>query len=192
MQFSLRSSAILVILTTCAMLAQTPTYKGVGRPPTDAEIRALDIAISTKGEELPPGKGTAKDGAPIYSEKCARCHGPTGEDGQLGPRLVGGKGTLDTLHPVMTIGSYWPFATTLWDYINRAMPRMKEGSLTPDEVYSLSAFLLYRNGIIQETDIMDSKTLPKIQMPNRNGFVPPRLEDIGDVKKRNCRLGNCL
>jgi mono/diheme cytochrome c family protein len=192
MQSFLRSSAIFVILTTCAMLAQTPTYKGVGRPPTDAEIRALDIAISTKGEELPPGKGTAKDGAPIYAEKCARCHGPTGEDGQLGPRLVGGKGTLDTLHPVMTIGSYWPFATTLWDYINRAMPRMNEGSLTPDEVYSLSAFLLYRNGIIQETDVIDSKTLPKIQMPNRNGFVPPRLEDIGDVKKRNCRLGNCL
>jgi mono/diheme cytochrome c family protein len=198
MRFSPRVLALLVVLVTfIPALAhdsayKDSAYKNVGRAATPEEIRAMDIAISTTGEELPPGSGTAKVGAPIYAEKCAKCHGATGEDGQLGPRLVGGKGTLDTLHPVLTIGSYWPFATTLWDYINRAMPRMKEGSLKPDEVYSLTAFLLFRNDIIQESDVMDSKTLPKVQMPNRNGFVPPRLEDIGDVRKRNCKLGHCL
>jgi hypothetical protein len=91
----------------------------------------------------------------------------------------------------MTIGSYWPFATTIWDYIHRAMPQNQEGTLRADEVYALTAFLLYRNGIIQESDVMDAKSLPKVQMPNRNGFIPPRLEDISDIQKRACRLGHC-
>jgi S-disulfanyl-L-cysteine oxidoreductase SoxD len=105
--------------------------------------------------------------------------------------MLGGKGTLNTLDPVMTIGSYWPFATTLWDFINRAMPRKQKGSLSADEVYALTAFLLYRNDIIRESDFIDAKSLPKIQMPNRNGFVPPRLEDIHDIQRRRCRLGHC-
>ncbi len=190
MRSSSRLMTILLLVGGAAM-AQTPKYKNVGKAPSEKEIQAWDIAISTEGRELPPGKGTAKEGAPIYAEKCSKCHGATGQEAQLGPRLVGGKGTLDTLHPVMTIGSYWPFATTIWDYINRAMPRMKEGSLSPNEVYSLTAFLLYKNDIIQETEVMDAKSLPKVQMPNRNGFIPPRLEDIGDVRKRDCTLGHC-
>ena len=171
--------------------AQAPDYANVGRAPTNEEVRAWNIAIGPEGKELPPGSGTAKDGAKIFAAKCAVCHGATAEGTQLGPRLVGGQGTLSTLQPVRTIGSYWPFATTVWDYINRAMPRNDEGSLRPDDVYSLTAFILFRNGIIQETEMMDAKSLPKVRMPNRDGFIPPRIADIPDLQKRGCAAGHC-
>ena len=180
----------VILLAACAARAQMPTYSNVGRTPTAEEIRAWDFAIGVDGKELPPGKGTAKDGAPIYARKCARCHGATGEEGPL-MRLVGGKGTLTSMTPLRTVGSYWAFATTVWDYINRAMPPDEERSFTADEVYALTAFLLYRNGIIAESDVMDAKTLPKVQMPNRNGFIPQRIEEIPDARKRGCRLGHC-
>ena len=164
---------VLAVNVACvAALAQAPTYN-VGRTPSKEEIQAWDIAVSPAGKELPPGSGTVQEGAKVYAQKCARCHGPTGtEPGPVRP-LVGGKGTLATLNPLRTIGSYWPFATTLWDYINRAMPRTEEGSLQPGEVYALTAFLLFQNGIIQESDVMDAQSLPKVPMPNRSGFVPP-------------------
>jgi hypothetical protein len=95
------------------------------------------------------------------------------------------------LQPVKTIGSYWPFATTVWDYVNRAMPRGAEGSLSPDEVYLLTAYLLYRNNIIGENEVIDANTLPKVQMPNRNGFIPQKLDEIADLRRRGCRLGHC-
>ena len=109
----------------------------------------------------------------------------------MGNRLVGGQGTLKSPQAVLTIGSYWAFATTVWDYINRAMPKQQGGSLSANEVYALTAFLLFRNDIIKENDVMDAKSLPKVQMPNRYGFIPPRLEDIPDIQKRGCRLGHC-
>jgi cytochrome c len=171
--------------------AQTRSYSNVGRTPTEVEIRAWNISIGPSGKELPPGSGTAKDGSKLFASKCSPCHGPSAEGSQLAPRLVGGEGTISTLQPVRTIGSYWPFATTVWDYINRAMPRNQEGSLRPDEVYSLTAFILYRNGIIQESDVIDQKTLPKVQMPNRNGFIPERIQDIHDLRKRGCASGHC-
>ena len=181
----------MIFLAACAVArAQMPTYSNVGRTPTKEEMRAWDFAIGVDGKELPPGKGTAKDGTPIYARKCARCHGPTGEEGPL-MRLVGGKGTLSTMTPMRTVGSYWAFATTVWDYINRAMPPNEERSFSADEVYALTAFLLFRNGIIAESDILDAKTLPKVQMPNRNGFIPARIEEIPDARKRGCRLGHC-
>ena len=183
---------LVVVHVACiAALAQTPGYPNVGRAPSEEEIRAWDIAIELDGKQLPPGKGTAPEGAPIYASKCAGCHGLTGTEGPMAPPLVGGKGTLNTRQPLRTIGSYWAFATTIWDYINRAMPRNQEGTLTADQVYALTAFLLYKNEIIKENDVMDAKSLPKVQMPNRNGFIPPRLEDIPDVHKRGCRLGHC-
>ncbi|MBI2815731.1 MAG: cytochrome c [Acidobacteria bacterium] len=161
----------VVGLAACVTaLAQTPTYK-LGTTPSAEEIRAWDISIGPAGKELPPGSGTAKEGAKIYAQKCAQCHGPTGREGP-NSRLVGGQGTLTTPDPVRTIGSYWPFATTIWDYTNRAMPPNEEGSLTANEVYALTAFMLYRNGIIQESAVLDAKTLPKINMPNRNNFIP--------------------
>jgi cytochrome c len=118
-----------------------------------------------------------KHGAQLYAKKCAGCHGPTGVEGPMVP-LVGGRGTLATPEPVKTVGSYWPQATTLYDYIYRAMPYTAPQSLTPDEVYSLVAWLLFRNGIVPERAIMDARTLPAVQMPNRLGFVPDPRPDV--------------
>lgn len=163
---------VMVLATCVAGLAQTRPYN-VGSTPSPEEIKAMDGLVGPSGKELPPGSGTATDGAKIYAQKCAACHGRNGEGARgLGPRLVGGKGSLTTPDPVETVGSSYPFATTLWTYINRSMPATKPGSLSADEVYALSAFVLYRNEIIQESDVLDAKTLPKIQMPNRDGFVP--------------------
>jgi mono/diheme cytochrome c family protein len=160
----------IVLMTSGIALAQSPTYK-VGRPPTAEDMRVWDNVVGPDGKELPPGSGTAKEGARIYAAKCSYCHGKTGVEGPY-PRLVGGRGTLNTPTPMLTVGSYWPFATTIWDFISRAMPRDAEGTLTPNEVYAVTAFLLFRNDIIKETDVMDSKTLVELQMPNRDGFYP--------------------
>ena len=162
-------------------LAQSPTY-GVGRAPTAEEIRAWDISIGPNGAELPAGHGTAKEGAPLFVQKgCGGCHGRTGSGGQA-PTLIRSDGTtrssLSCLAPcvndsnVMALHS--PFATVLWDYINRGMPLGKEQTLKPDEVYALTAFLLFKNGVIQEDDVMDAQSLPKVAMPNFKGFsLPP-------------------
>ena len=192
MQFRFNFALTVLVLAACASLpAQSQSYKNVGRAPTPQEIQAIDIAIGTDGKELPPGNGNAKIGARIYAEKCAACHGENQEGSAQAPALVGGKGTLTSLHPKMTAGSYWPFATTIFDYIRRAMPRYLEGSLKTDEVYSLTAFILYRNEIIKEEDVIDATTLPKVVMPNRNGFVPQNLDEIHDYKKRGCKIGHC-
>jgi cytochrome c len=157
--------------------AQLPTY-GLGRAPTAEEIKAWDVTIPPDGKGLPPGSGTAAQGEPIYARRCASCHGERGENPKY-DRLVGGRGSLNTDKPVKTVGSYWPFATTLWSYINRAQPFDEPGSLTPEEVYAVTAYLLYLNGIIRETDVIDARTLPQIKMPNRDGFVPDPRPDVG-------------
>ena len=182
---------VMAVAACVAAAAQTPDYKNVGRTPTAQEVQAMDIAIATDGKELPPGSGNAKTGARLFNEKCVACHGESLEGSAQAPALVGGKGTLTSLHPKMTAGSYWPFATTIFDYIRRAMPRFAEGSLKADDVYSLTAFILYRNDIIKEDDVIDAKTLPKIKMPNRDGFIPQNLDEIHDWKKRGCKLGHC-
>ena len=194
MRFSKVLVTGIVLLTANTALTQTPSYTNVGRTPTKEEIQAWDIAAGPDGKGLPPGQGNARDGAPIFAAKCAVCHGPAAEGGKIGPRLVGGKAdleTLTTLRPVRSVGGYWPYATTVWDYINRAMPRNQGGTLSANEVYALTAFILAKSGIIQEDDVMDAKTLPKVQMPNHNGFVPQRFEDIPDERKRGCRQGVC-
>ena len=150
---------------------------GIGRSATEEDIRAWNIDVSPTGEGLPPGQGTVKQGAQVYAVKCAVCHGPTGTEGPK-DRLVGGQNTLATPKPVRTIGSYWPYATTLYDYINRAMPFNAPQSLTPDEVYSVIAWLLFQNQIIAEDAVIDARTLPKVEMPNRNGFVPDQRPDV--------------
>jgi cytochrome c len=192
MRFHFRILATAISLAAgIGTAAQTPDYKNVGRTPTPQEIQAMDIAIGTDGKELPPGSGNAKAGGALFAQKCAACHGENQEGSAQAPALVGGKGTLASLHPKLTAGSYWPFATTIFDYIRRAMPRYQEGSLKPDEVYSLTAFILYRNDIIKEDDAIDATTLPKIKMPNRDGFIPQNLDEIHDWKKRGCKLGHC-
>ena len=150
---------------------------GLGRPATDLEIQHWNIDVAPTGEGLPPGRGTAKQGAAIFATKCASCHGPTGQEGPM-DRLVGGAGTLGSQKPVKTIGSYWPYATTLYDYVYRAMPFPAPQSLSSDEVYSVVAWLLYQNGIIAEDTILDAHSLPGIRMPNHNGFVPDPRPDV--------------
>jgi mono/diheme cytochrome c family protein len=158
-----------LMLVCFPIAAQGPAY-GLGHTATSDEIRKWDIAISPDGKELPPGSGTAVEGSKIYAARCAACHGKTGREGPKDV-LVGGQGTLNTKKPVRTVGSYWPYATTVWDYINRAMPYQQPGTLSAGEVYSVTAYLLSLNGIIKESDVMDAKTLPQVKMPNRNGFI---------------------
>lgn len=160
-----------------AMATEKRGVYHIGRPATDGEIRDWSIDISPTGEGLPPGQGTVGQGGVVYAAKCAGCHGATGVEGPE-TKLVGGHGTLTSAKPVKTIGSYWPYATTLFDYIYRAMPFTAPQSLTADEVYAVIAWLLHRNGIIPENARIDATTLPRIQMPNQEGFVPDPRPDV--------------
>ena len=169
--------ALIVMAGVWPVAAQLPTY-GVGRPPTAEEVKNWDLTIPADGQGLPPGSGTAVLGQAVFEERCASCHGEKGEDPKYS-RLVGGQGTLATDKPIKTIGSFWQYATTLWSYIHRAQPFDDPGSLTPDQVYAVTAYLLYLNGIIGEQDVMDAQTLPLVKMPNRDGFVPDPRPDVG-------------
>jgi cytochrome c len=142
----------------------------LGREVRPEEIAVWDITIPPDGSGLPPGSGTAAEGCAVYNAKCAGCHGVKGVKGPADP-LVGGIGTLGSKKPVQTVGSYWPYATTLFDYIRRAMPFNAPQSLSNDEVYAVSAYLLFLNGIIGPEARMDAETLPRVEMPNRDGFV---------------------
>ena len=172
MRFSLKPLVpVMVLATYVAALAQSPTYN-LGRPPSAEESRACCIPITIDGKGLPPGSGTAEQGAPIYAQRCAVCHGETGTEGPRTVLVAEGTKALRARF----------FATTIWDYIKRGMPptkryTWKEGEwLSADEVYALTAFLLYRNRIIQQSDVMDAKSLPKVRMPNRGAYVSPKPE----------------
>ena len=156
---------------------ENPGPYGLGRAPTDQEIRLWNIDVAPSGEGLPAGQGTVQQGALIYAAKCAKCHGPTALEGPA-DRLVGGHNTLQTSKPVKTVGSYWPYATTLYDYLNRAMPLDVPQSLAPDEIYSVIAWLLHQNGIVAEDAVIDASTLASIRMPNRQGFIPDPRPDV--------------
>lgn len=168
--------AAIALAGPASAFAQSPTY-GVGRPPTLEEVRALGFAIPPSGAGLPPGSGTVATGREVFANQCARCHGPNGE-GDVGARLTGGQGTLATSKPLKTVGSFWPHATTLWDYINRAMPFDKPGLLEPSEVYAVVAYVLHLNGIIADDRVMDARSVPAVRMPNRDGFVPDARPDV--------------
>ena len=143
----------------------------LGRPATPAEVAGWDISIPPDGTGLPPGSGTPEQGAAVYAQKCQACHGEKGA-GQPNDPLVGGQGTLASASPVRTIGSYWPYATTVFDYVRRAMPYTQPQSLSNDEVYAVTAYLLHLNGIIGAQDVMNAQTLPQVRMPNREHFIP--------------------
>ena len=181
-----RTSQILLVaigiaaLATGGQAAETPRY-GIGRTPTPAEIAGWDIDVRADGAGLPPGHGTVSDGQAVYEHKCAACHGDQGQGDPM-DALVGGKGTLATAKPVRTVGSYWPYATTLYDYVHRAMPFNAPQSLTPDQVYAVTAYVLFLNGIVPRDAVMDARSLPRVRMPNRNGFTSP--DPRPDVPRR--------
>jgi len=165
-----------VALLACSMaFAQS----GPGRLATEAEIKARDLTVLPNGAGLPQGRGDAKRGQAIFKEKCEVCHNEKGQgrENQY-PALVGGVGSLTSASPVKTVGSYWPYATTLFDYVRRAMPYDHPRSLPADDVYSVSAFVLYLNGIVKETEELNEKTLPLVKMPNRDGFIPDARPDV--------------
>ena len=169
---SRRLRLVVMVLGMCRMAsAQSPTY-GVGRAPTAEEIRAWDIAISPTGTELPPGSGSAKEGAQLYVQKgCAGCHGATGIGGRA-PELKSNAGPdVETWQRGRILPVRAPFATTVWDYINRGMPLNREGTLTADEVYALTAFLLYINQVIPEDMVLDAHSLPMVKMPIGNEYA---------------------
>src|SRR5262245_31768539 len=177
------SAIVFVALVAAATVsAQSPAYQ-VGRTPTPEEIRERGSAIAPDGAGLPQGSGTVAAGQELFAAQCARCHGPAGE-GDIGARLVGGQGTLATPRPLKTVGSFWPYATTLWDYVNRAMPFDRPGLLEPPEVYAAVAYVLNLNGIIAEDQVMDATSLPKVKMPNRDGFVPDARPDVPKPRPR--------
>jgi cytochrome c len=150
-------------------LAESP---GLGRNITEQEAARYDISIAPDGVGLPPGGGTALQGLKIYEAKCLACHGEKGA-GKPNDQLVGGQNTLvGGASAVKTVGSYWPYATTLFDYVRRAMPFNAPKSLTDEETYAVAAYVLHLNGIVREDFVVDAYSLPKIEMPNRNGFVP--------------------
>jgi S-disulfanyl-L-cysteine oxidoreductase SoxD len=150
----------------------------LGHTPTREEMRQWDRAVLPDGTGLPHGMGTAVQGEKLYAQRCAACHGPRGDGTDaLGPQLVGGIGTLNSKHPVLTVGSYWPYGTSVWDYIHRAMPYPKPGSLTADETYAVTAYILYLNGIVKKDEVLNERSLPTVRMPNRDGFVPDPRPD---------------
>ena len=161
---------------------------GFGRPATAAEIAAWDIDVRPDGTGLPPGGGTARQGAVVYAVRCAMCHGATGSEARSPyPRLVGRdprQGFPFGRDPSLakTVGNYWPYATTLYDYINRAMPPTTPGSLSPNTVYSLVAYLLWRNEIISDTTVVNAQTLPRVVMPARNRFVPDNRRGGAEIR----------
>lgn len=149
----------------------------LGRVATPEEIQSWDIDVGPDGKGLPAGRGTVEEGARVYAGRCAGCHGATGVEGPT-PKLVGGQGTLTSVRPVKTVGSYWPYATTLFDYIYRAMPFVAPQSLTPDQVYAVTAWILFQNGLLDKDVVLNRETLPEVRMPNRTGFVPDPRPDV--------------
>lgn len=167
--------------------AASPSALGLGRAATEAELRGWDIDVTPDGKGLPAGSGTVAEGRAVYAARCVACHGAAGE-GASAPRLVGGVGSLTAKSPVRTVGSFWPHASTVYDYINRSMPFDRPMSLTPNEVYGLTAFLLHANGIVPADAVMDARSLPAVRMPNREGFLPSTEEP--DVRATRC-MSDC-
>lgn len=170
-------ASVVAIALAGAAAAQAQSPYGIGRPATSAEIAGWNIDIGRDGSNLPPGSGTVNHGREVYEQQCASCHGATGE-GAVGDRLVGGQGTLATPKPVRTVGSYWPYAPTLFDYIRRAMPQNAPQSLSNEDVYAVSAYILNLNGLLPADAMLDAKTLAEIKMPNRAMFVDDPRPDV--------------
>lgn len=179
---------IVLVLAPAASFADMPDF-GLGRAPTDAEVAAWDIDVRPDGQGLPAGEGTALDGEPVYLERCAVCHGEFAEGAGRYPVLMGGEDTLKSEDPVKTIGSYWPYTATLFDYIYRAMPFGDAQSLTADETYAVTAYILYLNDLIEEDEAVNQENLAAIELPNHAGFIDDNRPHLstGKACMVNCK-----
>lgn len=168
-----RNSMCLAMTLACLLAAESGIAADnpkLGEEVGSSELMRVDSTIMPNGDGLPEGSGTATAGAAVYQQNCLACHGAGGKDG-LNGGLVGGHGSLTTDRPRKTVGSYWPYATTLFDYVHRAMPFQAPGSLSNDDVYAVTAYILFLNEIVDEDERLDAKTLPGVRMPNRDNFV---------------------
>jgi cytochrome c2 len=165
------AAGAFALLAHAASAADAPKF---GKAVSEADAAAWDISIAPDGKGLPAGSGTPAQGAAIYAQKCAACHGEKAEGGSNGgPRLFGGIGSLKApQQPVQTVGSYWPYATMVFDFVRRAMPWDRPKSLTNDEVYASVAYILMLNGLMKDGEVLNKDTIMKVQMPNRDGFIP--------------------
>lgn len=177
--------ALAAALTLASAAALAQGYGGpydFGTTPSAEEIAAVDIDAMPDGRGLPPGGGTYADGQEVFATQCAACHGEdlAGIAELGGDKLIGGRGSLASGQPVKTVESYWPYATTLFDYVKRAMPLSAPGSLSDDEVYAVAAYILGEAGIVEQSQEINAETLPAVQMPNRDGFIPDPRPDVHD------------
>jgi mono/diheme cytochrome c family protein len=190
---ALLAAALLALCASAPALAGDATDGlgplGLGQAPTASEIAGWDIDVrGGDGEGLPPGHGTVKEGEALYSTRCAACHGDFAEGPGLYPALQGGKGSLASAQPTKTVGSYWPYAPTLFDYIRRAMPLDHPGSLTDDQTYAVIAYILNLNDLLAQDGVLDAASLAAIRMTNRDGFITK--DPRPDVKSTPC-MTNC-
>jgi mono/diheme cytochrome c family protein len=177
------SKFLLTLVLAIALVSPVLAYD-FGRQATSDEIAVWNIDVRPDGKGLPPGNGTVAQGKQIFADNCAGCHGDNGVGG-IKDRLVGGRGTLASDAPIKTVGSFWPYATTLFDYVRRAMPYQAPGSLTNDDTYAVAAYILSLNGILPSDGKLDRDLLLKLRMPNRDGFVPePEFDPAKTFKKR--------
>ncbi len=170
----------LVTASTIALAlgARAAPPFGLGHAPTEAELRAWDIDVRGDGAGLPPGQGDVRRGEALFAAKCAACHGEHGQGGAA-PALAGGIGSLASDQPLRTVGSYWPYAPPLYDYIHRAMPYGEPQSLSADETYAATAYVLHLNGLVGANAVMNRDSLPQVVMPNRHGFTGDPRPDVG-------------
>lgn len=190
MSRSAKVGYVVVFLTTVLAAMPAPAETGgygIGTPASGQEVAGWDIDIRPDGMGLPPGNGSVEDGEMLYEQKCASCHGSFGEGVGRHPVLAGGEGTLTDERPERTIGSYWPYASTLWDYIHRSMPFPQPQSLTDDEVYAITAYVLYLNDLVEDDFVLTPDNLASIEMPNKDGFF---FDDRPDTHNTPC-MENC-
>lgn len=173
----LRLALLAAAIAILAGTVRAGERYGIGRPATPAEIAGWNIDVGGDGSNLPPGSGSVERGRVVFSEQCVACHGDNGQGG-VGDRLVGGQGSLASPKPIRTVGSYWPYAPTLFDYIRRAMPQNAPQSMSNEDVYAVSAYILSLNGIVPANAVLDAKSLAAIRMPNRDGFVFDPRPDV--------------
>ena len=194
MSKSLKLIALIgaAVIATAGLANAGKSKFGLGRTATPAEVKAWDIDVRPDGQGLPKGQGKVSDGEKLYNEQCASCHGDFGEGIDRWPVLVGGKGTLNEDDPVKTIGSYWPYASTVYDYIRRAMPFGNAQSLSADETYALTAYILYMNEVVNdEKFVLSNKNFASIKLPNEKNFIKDARPDTALVAAKAPCMKNC-